>query len=291
LARAALSSFILINLFLIAGCTSSTAPTYSQEKIEPAIQDICKNEYKLEVKAKLVGATLWIYLPVEDIFVKADKPNKTTEIFKIEQNKIDFEDNYLKIGYAIKKVPPQEQLDNSQVNKEVADKLMSVWKAVRRVLFSLKQTDKDGIKFFSVVIADIKEGFEIKTINYCLDLKKVSYNNISVEEYQHRTIQETNIDREQIISDKVGRHLIYKDIGMEDFVVLQIASRIRLKFQKPELDKNADIDKEVFKIVAYTLKIYGFKDFGGVELANLLTKKKIILNRAAILSEPNGQRF
>ena len=54
---------------------------------------------------------------------------------------------------------------------------------------------------------------------------------------------------------------------------------------------NADLDKEITKIVEHTLKTYDFKDFSIVELNNLLTNAKIILNRAAILENPTERRF
>ena len=65
---------------------------------------------------------------------------------------------------------------------------------------------------------------------------------------------------------------------------MQVMHRINLKFGKPEVDKNADVDKEIAKIITYVLKTYGLKDFTAVELNNLITQNKIILNRKAILT-------
>jgi len=47
---------------------------------------------------------------------------------------------------------------------------------------------------------------------------------------------------------------------LEEFIADQIQNRIKLKFQKPEVPANADIDKEVLKIVNYTLAAYQFKN-------------------------------
>ena len=43
-----------------------------------------------------------------------------------------------------------------------------------------------------------------------------------------------------------------------------------------------NIDKEILKIVTNTIKIYNFKDFTELELNNLLTSSKVVLNRAAV---------
>ncbi|MCU0651502.1 MAG: hypothetical protein MUC39_00975 [Candidatus Omnitrophica bacterium] len=283
LAKAALSNFILFILIFACGCSSSTTPTYTKETIASGIEDLAKKELKLDIKTKLFENTLWIYLPVEDIFVKAEKPKKSTELFKIEQNKNEFKNAALNIEYAIKTVPKKEQTEDYDVNKNVSEKLGSVWRVVRRVLFSLDHK-RQGPQFIVIVIADTKAGFDIRTVIYTLDLKKVSYGLISNDEYQHRTVQETNIDP-KIINDKTGKYLIYKDVLLSDFIAAQIQQRIRLKFQKPELTnpKKVNIDKEIQKIAAFTLRTYGFKDFGEVKLHNLLTNKKVTLNRAAIL--------
>jgi len=277
---------IYIVIFLIFGCSLSTAPSYIKEDIDKAIQDICKNEYNIDVKVKLTGQTLWIYLPVEDMFAKSDKPQKYLERFSIEDNKVEFKGGTLKLEYIIKNVPEKENFQEYKFNKIVLDKINNVWKALRRVLFSLKRSKEENEpKFFCLVTADIKNGFETREIFYYLDLKKVSYEFISWTEYQHRVIEASDMSPE-IIGDRDGLHLNYRDITLEEFVALQIQHRIKLKFQKPEVDKNADIDKEILKITVYTIKTYNLRDFLGVELNNLLTQNRIVLNQAALWARP-----
>lgn len=271
----------LIILFLFTGCSSSITPTYLKQNLDKAVQDICKTEYNLDVKTRLTGTTLWVYLPVEDFFVKTDnKPEKRIEIFDVKNLKTEFSSETLKTEYAIKNITQKEQQDNYTVNKTISEKLVDVWKVFRRVLFSMKQSPGDELKFFRTITADIKNGFEIKTTTYALDLKKLAYGLISVEEYRRRSIQETSIDP-KIINDFEGNHVEYTDIIMEDFIAAQIQHRIKLKFQVPEVDKNANIDKEILKIITTAIKIYDFKDFNGLELKNLLTNNKIILNKVA----------
>ena len=284
---------ICVIITCLSGCTLSTTPTYFSEEVDKAIQDVCKKESNIAVRAKLVGSTLWVYLPFENLFEKSDKQEKYTEKFEVEANKVRLSTGIFKLEYLIKPIPEQEKLQEEGAviyNKDFLKQYYNVRNTVLRVLFSAKRSEKEEPKFICIVTADIKNGFEIKELSYYLDLKKISYGFISTSEYQHRTIQEINMGAE-IIGDKEGNHLVYKDTGLDNFIIAQIKHRIQLKFQKPEVEKNADIDKEIMKIIVYTLKTYNFKDFSAVELANLLTNSKIELNRAAIWARSIEQKF
>jgi len=282
LAKSALN--FLLAAFLLSGCSSSTSPTYSKDNIATTIEDICKNEYKLDVKAKLVGSTLWIYLPVENMLVRSDEKEKYTEKFEVKDNKAEFSGQALKIDFLIRPIKEKEVSQEYKYNKEVVEKMGNVWKVLRRVVFSLERKHTPEPKFYCLVTADINLGFEIRELIYYLDLKKVSYEFISWGEYQHRSIQDSNADV-QIINDREGNHLEYKDFTMPEFITRQIQYRIKLKFSKPEVEGNADIDKEVIKIIAYVLDIYGFRDIEEAQLHNLATNNKISLNRAAIQAQ------
>lgn len=282
LARAGLNFLIIALLF--CGCSSSTTPTYKASDIEKAIQDICRNEYKVDVVARRASETLWVYIPVEDLFTRPDKPEKYTERYEISEANSDFEGKMLNIRYAIKAIAKSEKFQEVIYNKKAMEKADNVWKALRRVVFSMGASESAGWpKFFCIVTADIKNGFETEDLFYYLDLKKVSYGFISPGEFHHRSVQDTNIDP-GIIGDTKGKHVNYRQITMEEFIAGQIRQRIKLKFQKPEVKENADIDKEIEKAVYLTFDIYKFGDFREVDIYNALTKNRVILNRAAVLA-------
>lgn len=281
---------LLVNIFLlllyyISGCSYSTAPTYLKEDIPQAIQNISKKEYDLDLQVKLTGGTVWIYMPVENIFEKADKPEKYVEKFLIAQNNSEFNEEVLKINYLISAIPQREKTQEFKYNKAIAEKMNNVLSVTRRVLFSMERVKTVEPKFICFIIADIKNGVEIREICYYPDLKKVSYNFISIDEYQHRTIQDVDFVPE-LIGDRQGVYLNYIDITLEDFISKQIQQRIKLKFQKPEVEKNADIDKEIIKIIAFTIKTYGIRNFNEVKINNLATNKTVSLNEAAIWARP-----
>lgn len=274
----------LLSLILfLSGCNSSVSPSFLKEDIPHAVQDICKKEYHLDITTKVVGSTLWVYLPLENIISKPTKPEKYTEKFLLEDQKNSLNEKILKVSYLVKPIPEKEKQQEMSIDKTVNEKIFNVLQVIRRVLFSMDNSKKDKPLFFCIVTADIVNGLEIKQIFHLLDLKKLSYGLMSQTEYQHRIVQSTALSP-LVIGDKNGAYLDYRDITLEEFIADQIQGRIRLKFQKPEVEKNADIDKEILKIIAYTLKAYEFKDYNFVEIVNLVTGNKDILNQKAILT-------
>lgn len=278
------SSIILIASFLLCGCGPSIPATYLKETAAIAIHDICKSEYNIEITTKTFGSTLWLYLPVENIISKSDKPEKSKECFAIKKNTGEFKDKILKLNYSIESIPEIEKLQEFVFNKAVLEKTNRVFRVISRVILSMDRTRKQP-EFFCFIVADTKTGILLKQTFYYLDIKKVLYQFISQTEFQHRNIQETEIALEAI-GNKEGKNINYRDITMQDFIANQIRHRILLKFQKPEVGKNADIDREIIKIVANTIQIYNFKDFSSVELNNLLANKKTFLNLAAVFANP-----
>jgi len=280
LARKGLNLFII--LIFLCGCSAPVVPPLYDD-IVSAITNIALNEYKIEIKVRQVGSTLWIYMPVENIFEKTDKPDKYTEKFEILNNHNEFAGSTLKLEYQIKLKKEEEKSQEYKYKKDILEKMNNLWMVLRRVLFSMDRSRQEEPKFFSIVTADIKNGIEMRETFYYLDLKKVSYGFISWGEYQHRVIQSTAIAPEAI-GDKKGKYIRYQNITLDEFISGQIEHRIRLKFQKPEVDKNADIDKEIVDVAVATVKIYNFRDFSSVEFNNQVTNKRVILNKAAVWS-------
>lgn len=274
---------ILPFVLFLSACNSSISPSFLKENITQAVKDICKKEYRLDLSTRLAGSTLWVYLPLEDIISKPAQPQKYIERFLLEDQKNSLDEKVLKVNYLVKLTAEKEKQQEIAIDKSVNEKIFNVLQVIRRVLFSTDNSKKDKPLFFCIVTADIKNGLEIRQVFHLMDLKKLSYGLISQTEYQHRIIQDTAISA-QIIGDKEGSHLDYRDITLEEFITDQIQGRIKLKFQKPEVERNADIDKEVLKIIAYTLDAYGFKDFNLAEITNLATGVKTILNQKAVFT-------
>jgi len=286
LARTALN--LLFTAALLAGCSSATIPSYSKEDVQNAIHNTAAKEYQIDCRARFAGDTLWIYLPVEDIFVPAKgKPQKTLERFTVDYCKANYStkglDGTITLEYLVKPVY-EKHVPNPpyQYNKEVSQRISKLSKVALRVLHDTGYSQSEKVRFLCLVVADIKNGFEIKEIMYYPDLKKLSYGIMDSYEYTHRTIQDYNVAPQQIIGDKEGLHLDWQEITMRDFIMKQIEQRIRLKFRKPEVEQSEDINKEIIAAAIYTIRNYNFRNFDRLEFDNLSDNSKVILTRAQV---------
>ena len=283
LVKAALNSLIALTLFF--GCSPlPKGATYTIENVADSLKKIAFEEYRIPIVSKLAGQTLWIYIPLkEDIFIDSEKPQEYVKRFDLNAVEGTLEDTTLNFSYNIQEVPETKESQNKKISPDAGDKLNKILRTVRRVVFSLKHHTNEP-KFFVTVTTDIKSGMEMLDITYIDDLKKASYEMISWTEYQHRSLQDMRIVLEAV-DDEEGKHLEFKDIAMKEFIIEQIRQRVRSKFNRPEVEKGADIDKEIFKTIKNVVEIYNFKDFSSLELKNLATENKVSLTKAQVLEK------
>src|SRR3989338_120108 len=281
--HSAIVNFLLI--LNLQGCSfQPNHNPYTLTNLSDYLVKIARDDYKVNLVSKLVGQTLWVYLPLEEsLFVDADKPQEYSQRYEIKNLEAGLNYETLSLDYAVSEVPETKESQNKKFNPEVADKINKPLRTIRRVLFNLK-SQKYEPRFFVLAAADIKTGIELIDTTYIDDIRKVSYDMISWIEYQHRTIENLNVSF-TAIGDKKGRHLRMRDIDLPDFILDQIKQRIQSKFNRNEVGKGADIDQEVLKTIKYVLEIYKFKDFLVLELKNSLTRKKVTLSRSAVLEK------
>ena len=282
--RAARNSLIAALIFLIFGCSGPQGPSYSIKNLSESLSKICKNEYNIPIVSRLQGQTLWVYIPLEEeLFIESDKPQEYTKKFEVKSIDGSLEDGSINLDYDIREIPEAKESQNKKFNPQAMDKINKILRSLRRVIFSLKP-DEYGPKFFIIAAADIKNGIELIEITYIDDFKRAFYGIISWSEYQQRSLQDIKVSFEAI-GDFKGRHIKFQDIDFKEFLVEQIRQRIRQKFNRAEVEKGADIDKEVLKSIKKVLEIYKFQDFLVLDLRNLLTDKKISLSRAAVFEK------
>lgn len=280
-AKTALSSLTCLLLF---GCSFQLTSTYTLENLSHSLEKILQDEYHIPSVSRLTGRTLWVYLPTEEaIFIESEKPESYTKIFDPKSIEGNLQDGIFNFNYAITEIPEAKETQNTKFNPKIPELMNKALRSIRRVLFSLKR-DGQGPRFFIIVTTDIKNGVEIISTNYVDDLRKASYEIISWTEYQHRGLEDIKLSPEAI-GDKEGKHLEFRDIHFNEFLLGQIQQRLRQKFSRPEVKKGADIDKEVLKTIKNVLEIYGFDDFLLVSLHNIPTNNKTTLSKAAVLEE------
>lgn len=279
---------MIVVIFFLNGCNLLLSkPTYTSENIAESLVKIARDEYQINLVSRLIGQTLWIYLPLEeDLFVDSDKPQESVYRFDFKQAEGMLKDKTLNFVYDIREIPETKESQNKKFNPEAGKKINKVLRCVRRVVFSLKR-EINGPRFFTVVTADTKNGFELTDTTYIDDLKKVLYEMISWTEYQYRTVEEIKLVPEAI-GDLEGWHLEFYDVIFERFLIDQIKQRLRIKFNRAsELPKagSVDIEKEVVKSVRAVFEIYNFSDFLTLDMYDLASGKKTTFSKARVLEK------
>ena len=261
-----------------SSCTlKSQSPTYKCNRIAESLSAICQKEYKLPVRARLVGSTLWAYLPIQgNLFTKSDHfSTKTFEILALEG---EHHRDIVDLSFFIKSHPKTKEPQGVDLTKDVRKTLNDLHMCVTRIIMS----SNCGVNFVVQTIAGTKDGSEITFIMYVPDLKKYTYNLLSSTEFSLRRIFEVKQDP-SIIGDVAGTHMAYTDITIPDFLLKQIKQRIEVNFQSEDSRiADSDIDSEVLKIISSCLKIYNYNGFSWIEIRNLAGKKSLLLNRKGL---------
>ena len=273
------TALLLLNFFLylnLSGCQNSLEPSFKEKDIPELVKQILKDEYKLDVITERTETTLWIYVPLSKILDK-DYGVKEGKIF----------------------------------DEEMTDKLRNILSTVGRVVLSSNKAPE----FFALWASDINIGLDYILIGNVLDIKKAYAESLPFTELNKRYVIKFNINP-QALQDTAGRHLKPYDITLPDFLAQQMVQRMSVEFQGENLkkyfkvekvdgifnngafileysirplvrpDKTIDIMKEILNTVTYCIKIYEFQDFSRVEINDLVTQDKIVLNKAQILARP-----
>jgi len=273
LAKPALLFFSLA-LFLISlpACQNPLEPTYKEKDIPSIVKKICKEEYGLDVTTIRAHTTLWIYTPVTKLL---------HEEYGIKEDKI--------------------------FSEEMLDKLRNILTTVGRVLLS----SDNAPEFFAIVASDINIGLDYIIIGNVLDLKKAYAGFIPEMEVNRRYVIKLAEDP-KAKGDVTGSHFQAYDVRLADFLAEQMAQRIGSRFQEEgqkkffkveksegrfsdgtfileysieqiaKPPKEIDIKKEILDIITYCIKTYEFRDFSQIEIADLITQDRVILNKASI---------
>lgn len=206
-------------LFAASGCSV----TYPKEKLKESVVNICKNEYKIDVKVETVGNTIAIYLPLEDLLdfsfgitkSAGDKINdvilSVTRVVLSTDAKSRF---YCIIAHDIR-IPEIQVV----IIKSVSD--------VKRLLLN-----------------DISRGEYSKRILIDMRISPQSQKERSIQEVFQKMSLDKNA-QDQVMNDffrseptalgDIGYwndHFYIKDVMLPEFLAEQIASRVRIDFRE-----------------------------------------------------------
>jgi hypothetical protein len=253
----------VIALATLAGC----GETYPKEKVAESIVKICKDEYKIDVKTQIVGKTIVIYLPLENLMdftfsINQDASEKINDVIlsvaRVTLSTDESYNFYCVIAHDVR--IPEIQI---VIIKSVDD--------VKRLLLN-----------------DISRGEYSKRILIDLRLNPQSQKEKSVKE----VFQKMGLDdkwQEQVMNDffrsepmglgDIGYwndKFYIKDITQPEFLAEQMVSRIKIEFKEDkELSENFTLkaakgqyivrqDKKFFKLEVLAEQKW-FKEAAGRE--------------------------
>jgi len=132
------------------------------------------------------------------------------------------------------------------------------------------ELDKDQIPdFFITLMADIKSGLITQMTFYIGDVIRAHHDPSFSEEYTRRIMSDTYGDK-NIIGDKEGRYVKYKEMTWPEFLTEQIQYRINYKYSRSAFPPGNDAKAEILLIVKKTIDGYSFDDFENIILKDLV---------------------
>ncbi|NQT22109.1 MAG: hypothetical protein HQ579_01580 [Candidatus Omnitrophica bacterium] len=313
------SSICLVILLLsLSGCTH----TYPKETLADSIVEMCKKEYKVDIKAELIGNTLAIYIPLPSLFDITLRVNKESQTIIqnviLSASRVALSTNAKIEFYCV--IAQDARMPEIQiiVIKYITD--------VKRAYF-----------------LDISRGEYFKRAIFDINVNPQSKKEKSIKEM----IKKYEIDpamQEKVIDEFFrsaplglkdfgywqGRFYI-KNITLPEFLAEQIAYRVRMKFREDdELSKifllkqiqgsyKKEADEKVFFYIYFDIKVneileiigtkteeneifknifievadclygYKFKDFDAVKIYDQNNSSKLIVTKDQIYAFKRGR--
>lgn len=179
------------------------------------------------------------------------------------------------------KVGTHEYIEKIAGDREFVDEIAEENR--NRMVQSHVITQSKVPDFIIFVIADIDKGIEFKNIAYLQDIRRVyQFQDPGFsEEYVKRVITE-QIGHKVIINDTEGKHLNYRDLTWNEFLIKQIINRVKFKFTRSSF-KPQTTDPGILKDLALeTLQAYPFRDYDKIIFRNLETKDTFSLQKSEI---------
>lgn len=165
-------------IFLLPAFFSACAKeSYPESKLRESLIEMCRKEYGIsDVRVKIAGTTLGVFLPLKNFLVHGDLKSLLTT------GKVKDLDSLL------------------EPSPEAVEKMMDVHFSISRVALS---TDK-ALDFYVLQSTDVeKTGVQHTIIGYVNDIKRYKISDISRSEYSKRLVHERTINSAVLLDQPV----------------------------------------------------------------------------------------
>ncbi len=265
--RSIVHGLVLGMLLVISGCGPKY--TYPAATVPDSIEKICKKEYKLDVKARIVGKTVGALLVVDDLMDQKRQIDK------------DVHEKMGKVSQVVRRVLLSSDLEADFCEVLVRDR-------------------KHGSEIFIAQYMDDVRRANAEAIGIEESLNRVVFGQPRYEEGQEAVDPEgafilKDIQLADFLADQIGQRIRYhfsKDTKKEAegaMVVVDGSYETKgarkvfrfsvLSFKSGNARKNI---LEMFKTANKVLSAYKFKDFDLIEIRDYLNRQKLLVKRATL---------
>ncbi len=279
-------SGILLSV-LVGSCAPPTPATTTNEASKK-LTTILIEELKYPAVVKAFPNTVWVYLPLDgnmlELKAAAATPPPTVQVqegFAIQNLAVTSKEKIFDIEYDIASI--RKYPKNSSYAFSYSEEFSKKYSEVRSSIFRAYADLAKPPDFFVILLADIKTGLEIKTLLYFGDLKRGMSDPSFSEEFQRRNITDEPAGDTEIIGDKEGRHVKFREVSWEEFIRLQIQAQIRFQYQQSSLTAPDDVRAAIQKITAQVMTTYNFTDFEAVQFKDLGNNETVTVPKDELL--------
>ncbi|UCD54690.1 MAG: hypothetical protein JSV93_03985 [Candidatus Omnitrophota bacterium] len=226
---------VVISFSIILLSTGCGEITYPKEKLGESLIKLCKDEYHIDVDASIIGKTLAIYLPLDNLFdvtLNISEPawDKVSDVL-LNARRISLSTDADIKFYCV--IAQDVRLPEIQLV------IVNYVEDAKRVLFS----DISRGEYFKRTLVDINENPQAKKEQAIVDV----FGKMKLEKEWQDKILEDFFRSPPSSLEGIGywqKKFYIKDITLEEFLAQQIARRIKMRFREEE-----DLEKYALKSV------------------------------------------
>jgi hypothetical protein len=284
------------------------AQTDLEKKFLESFNKTTKLNYPVYTSTKISGKTFWIYIATQKELLTINStpvtggvtPDKNVKFLDIT---CQYENSSFNINYIFLKYSSEEKHKDRDIFQKTVggttlyqDFAHAAIEILQKTYYSIGDiiSDTQGVNFFVICLANIKNGINITFVIHRLDMEQFLLNMLPSDEFYNRMILKADGSKD-IINDKYGLHIQYNDISLTDFLREQIVSNARSKvnemekYRPQELRALDNLDEVILRSVYEVTTKYQFEDFSFVQLLNTITKDNLLVSKVRLNNKFNNK--
>ncbi len=275
-----LTSSLLLASILLSGCVSNY--TYPADKVPESIERLCRDEYKLNVTARVVGKTVGALLYVDELIdAQGQIPKNIHEsmgrvlqvvarVALSTDRPLDFCSIVIRDKKSTNELTITRSLDDTRRGNAEA---LGVEESINRTLFGQGRYIKDAVGNSPFILK------EVRLENFLADqiVQRIRYNfSREMAGSGKKGAKDKDKEEEEDSSAFILVDGVFEDVkGRKDY-------RFSILSMKSEDPKQSMLN--VFKTVNEVLAGYQFTGFDQIEIQDYINRQKLVLDRETLLS-------